>query len=421
MEQQLENSSVRSPNDESVEGEEYVITKNIYTAMFDPKNKKNMEAYALCDSMISSEMEWLLYYLWHKESGKPVVKYNFKIPDTVIYKIGRPYAWYFTSKDGTIMKKTKAKLTNESVFESFTKKPNREVVATAYRINTSKLVSKITMEYLHKKDFKDFIYFNDENLHLEILQRFSVCKGKHNELIRCDWTPTINIVEKKTNPFLFDTPSRNSIYEKIVTYEGPFHMSKAESVVSSVLLNDINVACKFIADQLTSHNATLKHANFYFKLDDSDELVLVFANNFKIEPFLRVACGAKEIILTIPEAAKEALITRQQQKPDLDYYEYDPDAKKVRKGISTQITCPFCQRFIEKIGAYEFTLKFMLNILDFYHTNKLNSNNDDMKFSDESIPMYQIFNYDSRPNQDIAKFKDQMSSDEEMKGKPICS
>jgi hypothetical protein len=299
----------------------------IYNAMFDPENKKNIEAYALCDSMISSEMDWLLHYLWHKESGKPEIKYNFKIPETVIYKIGRPFAWYFTSKEGVIMKKTKAKLTNESVYDAFTKKLNSEVVATAYHIDTNKTTSKITMEYLYSKDFKDFIYFKDENPFLEILQKFSICKGKRNELIRCDWTPTINIVEKKVNTHVFKIPSTTSIYEKIVTYEGPSRLSTSESVVSSMLLSDINVACKFIADQLISHGVAIKHANFYFKLDDSDELVLIFANNFKLKQFLRVGCGHKDIILTIPDTAKVGLQTKLHEKRD-EYYKYDPDNEK---------------------------------------------------------------------------------------------
>ena len=89
---------------------------------FESLFKKDNKNYALCDSMTSSEHEWLLHYLWSKEAGKPIIKYNFKIPDTVIYKIGRPHSWYFTSKEGTIMKKNKAKLTNESVYEAFTKK-----------------------------------------------------------------------------------------------------------------------------------------------------------------------------------------------------------------------------------------------------------------------------------------------------------
>ena len=124
--------------------------------------------------MISSEMEWLLHYLWHKEAGKPVIKYNFKIPDTVIYKIGRPYIWYFTSKEGYIMKKTKTKLTHECVYNTFIKKLNSNVVATAYRISDTKTTSKVTLEYLHSEEFKDFVFFNEDKLNLEILQKFPV-------------------------------------------------------------------------------------------------------------------------------------------------------------------------------------------------------------------------------------------------------
>jgi len=117
--------------------------RRIYKAMFSLKSKKYMESQALCDSMISNEMEWLLYILWHKEPGKPVIKYNFKIPDTVIYKIGRPYSWYFTSKEGVILKKTKTKLTHDSVYDAFTKKLTSEVVATAYKIIDDRHTSNV--------------------------------------------------------------------------------------------------------------------------------------------------------------------------------------------------------------------------------------------------------------------------------------
>jgi hypothetical protein len=95
--------------------------------------------------------------------------------------------------------------------------------------------------------------------------------------------------------------------------------------------------------------------------------------------------------------------------------------KKIKKGISTQIPCPFCHRFIEKKGAYEFTLKFMLNILDYYHKNKMNSQNDDQNVTNEKVPMYQIFNHYNKPNQDIAKLIEQSNSDEDAKGKYLIS
>jgi hypothetical protein len=38
------------------------------------------------ESIITNETEWLLYNLWKRDIEKPAVKYNFIIPDTVIYK-----------------------------------------------------------------------------------------------------------------------------------------------------------------------------------------------------------------------------------------------------------------------------------------------------------------------------------------------
>ena len=108
--------------------------------------------------------------------------------------------------------------------ETFTKKPSKcNVVATAYRISGTKNTSKVVFEHLHSKEFKDFVYFNEDNLNLNFLQKFVVCKSKHNEVIRCDWTPTINIVEKRINQNLLRSTS-TSVYEKVVTYEGPSHL-----------------------------------------------------------------------------------------------------------------------------------------------------------------------------------------------------
>ncbi|CAI2385909.1 unnamed protein product [Moneuplotes crassus] len=384
------------------------------------KYKVQTESHSICDAMISSEMEWLLHYLWHKEVGKPVIKYNFKIPDTVIYKICRPYAWYFTSKEGFILKKTKAKLTHEYVYDTFTKKLTNDVVATAYRIGTAKLASTVTLEYLHKKEFNDFVYFNEDKLHLEILQKFPVCKGKYNEVIRCDWTPTINIVEKRSNAILFNK-TNCSPYEKVVTYEGPTEMSKSESVVSKILLTDINVACKFIADQLSSHGASLKHANFYFKLDENDELVLIFANNFKVEPFIRVCTGFKDITLTIPDAALQDLLSRRTNEEEGK--NNSTTHSEIKKGISTQMQCPFCKKFITKTGSYEFTLKFILNVYQYYISLPKSSSLDEGKTVAE--PIHQIFEYKSCVNKYLHKIietqTESEAEDNEVQQEPLKS
>ncbi len=54
------------------------------------------------------------------------------------------------------------------------KKNSSDVAATVYRIASNKTSSKITIEYLHSKEFKDFIYFDEDKLYLDIIQKFSI-------------------------------------------------------------------------------------------------------------------------------------------------------------------------------------------------------------------------------------------------------
>ena len=77
-----------------------------------------------------------------------------------------------------------------------------------------------------------------------------------------------------------------------------------------------------------------------------------------------------------------------------------------------QMSCPFCKRVMDKLGSYEFTLKFILNVYDFYHANNLSSNNDEIRFVDERIPMYQIFNHENELNKDIPKTSENENLDE---------
>lgn len=78
----------------------------------------------------------------------------------------------------------------------------------------------------------------------------------------------------------------------------------------------------------------------------------------------------------------------------------------------SKMGCPFCKRTMDKLGSYEFTLKFILNVYDFYHANNLSSNNDEIRFVDEKIPMYQIFNHENEINKDIPKVPENEILDE---------
>ena len=63
--------------------------------------------------------------LWTKSTNHKMGK-NFRIPDTVIYKLKFPTQWIFTSKiDGVIKNKTEIHITKENILKSFLKKNKR--------------------------------------------------------------------------------------------------------------------------------------------------------------------------------------------------------------------------------------------------------------------------------------------------------
>ncbi len=78
------------------------------------KDKKKM-------NNVGSEMEWLFYHLWLKLGSSPP-KFSFSIAETVFYRHGIPDAWYFTNKEGFILKKNKFNVNLKIIHQQYTKK-----------------------------------------------------------------------------------------------------------------------------------------------------------------------------------------------------------------------------------------------------------------------------------------------------------
>ena len=69
-------------------------------------------------SSCDTELEWLLYALWTKKAAQPT-SFSFHLPDTVILKDGKPQTWYFSSRDGVILKKNFYNVTSEKIQKAF--------------------------------------------------------------------------------------------------------------------------------------------------------------------------------------------------------------------------------------------------------------------------------------------------------------
>ena len=72
------------------------------------------------DKTFQSEMEWLLFHLWIKPSS-----FRFKVAETVVLRPshqGFIHNWYFTAKEGHILKKNRCNLTPQAVVHKFANK-----------------------------------------------------------------------------------------------------------------------------------------------------------------------------------------------------------------------------------------------------------------------------------------------------------
>ena len=72
---------------------------------------------------IDSELAWFFHGLWLKSSGVPP-KFAFSVPDTVFYHYGKPDCWYFTNRDGFILKKNRENLNTKEIHQKFISKSN---------------------------------------------------------------------------------------------------------------------------------------------------------------------------------------------------------------------------------------------------------------------------------------------------------
>lgn len=196
-------------------------------------------------------IENLYEYLWEKDNldRGPM---GVRVPDTVVFKLRSPVAWYFTSaKDGTIKRKRKANLTMENIEEGFlsglgscgvaayfidTKSKSgeqsvpvapaqapRPLPQPAFGAACPRLPVYVTcrplaprlpaadgplIEYFDEEGLREFLRFRRKPLS-GILQRFVEPKGGKNSMLRAVWAPKLCLCERRENTKrLWDTRFR---------------------------------------------------------------------------------------------------------------------------------------------------------------------------------------------------------------------
>jgi len=88
-------------------------------------------------------IEDIYYLLWRKDSPFNE-KLNLRIPDTVVFRRGRPMAWYFTNSEGAVLRKKPTSLTYPEILKKFTKKAEEgNIVGYFINIDEEKKLARL--------------------------------------------------------------------------------------------------------------------------------------------------------------------------------------------------------------------------------------------------------------------------------------
>ncbi|CAD8093899.1 unnamed protein product [Paramecium primaurelia] len=226
---------------------------------------------------LSLSTEWLFFHLWKKNPDTNSSCPGVFVADTIIYRWAQPYFWYFTAKDGQILRKTKERIFVEQIEEIFQKTGDISALYLQSQQN------KIIFEYFEKGEFVQFLHQREKALNA-LLQKFVEPKSSRNSMIKVSWSPQFCLLSRKTN----NNDLKNNkipIEDRLVTFEGPEHLSTTDSIASPILSADIEQIClnivKHIQD-VSGGNIQISRMVLFFKIDEKNRLWLLFSSGVKV-------------------------------------------------------------------------------------------------------------------------------------------
>ena len=193
--------------------------------------------------------EWLLYHVWKINENTNQSCPNLLIPETVIYRLGKPFFWYYSLPSGEILRKAKSKVNHNNILEEFYKE-DLEIIAYYISFNDIKKnkASLATIEFFSHFSFKDFIH-NRDKCNTGILQKWISPKLNQSSMIKVQWSQQFCLIEKRTNKYKLDD-TKTEFYDKIVTYEGIEHNSILEPITAPWIISEIQKIMIFWNDKV---------------------------------------------------------------------------------------------------------------------------------------------------------------------------
>lgn len=316
----------------------------------------------------------LFELLWKRDSFSDSAL-ALRIPDTVIFKYSAPSVWYFTSVDGTIKRKSKAKTTREHIAEEFLKRASPSGIAAYYvssetgigttahdldndvdEQDISKASTRTTIEYFNREELQDFLFNRHKARPEGILQRFVEPNGDHNNMIRVLWSPKVCLLERRVNRLKI-SDTRYDKYERAVTFEGPDFHSQVKPVRGPQLVMQVHE----IADSIVQHVAAvtgdrmkISRMALNFKFDDRERLWLLFPSSIRIRDELRRARQQGKGLSNTPLEANAVL-----QVPD-HVRRIGTTVPSRPASLQCTCRCPICQEKVDPNGLWDVSYKVLI-------------------------------------------------------------
>lgn len=228
--------------------------------------------------------EWLLFHIWKTDPNTKSSLIGVNLPETIIYRLGKPFFWYFTLATGEILRKAKGRVSHKFILQDFLDSPN-EILAYYLGFNgTSKdKANSAVIEFFTKDSFVDFIH-NRDKCSTGILQMWIEPRSNQNSLIKVQWSQQFCLIERRVNKHRLDD-TRVEFYEKLLTYEGMEYNSKLEPVTAPWIISEIQKTCIGIASHITAvtgGNVTISRMVLFFKQDKYDKIWMMYCSALKV-------------------------------------------------------------------------------------------------------------------------------------------
>lgn len=240
--------------------------------------------------VLETELEWLIYQLWSKNTARAPL-FSFSIADTVVMRQGVPQTWYFSSKEGYILKKNFQNVKLPKINKTFNKKNGMSLsgaiidfpAATTYSYKpqrnsqTGEERMSLRIGYVSGRDLYFFMKSCGNNTVPEgrphILQAFVPPRLIHNSVIKVKWTPGSLRMEKITNrsPIV---EQRNPIQVRSVTAEdqeeGQYTETEQLHNQGPVFERILRAMSEIQGHIKKNSDITISAGNFFFKIGEGD-------------------------------------------------------------------------------------------------------------------------------------------------------